>query len=256
MSNPHIVAFGGGVDSTAMVIGLVNRKQPIDLILFADTGAERPETYKHIEYFSKWLKDRNYPEIIVVRKIKDEKIRTLEEECLEINSLPSIAYGFKRCSDHYKIRPQHKFIKSWQPAIDTWAKGEKCIKYIGYDAGETRRMENALKRVDNMYENKYPLIEWGWEREECIEEIKKAGVELPGKSACFFCPSSRPKEIIDLYEKHPDLIERALNIEKNAELTTIKGLGRNYSWSDVIRAHQSQMTLPFCGFDLPCECTE
>ena len=156
MSNPHIVAFGGGVDSTAMVIGLVNRKQPIDLILFADTGAERPETYKHIEYFSKWLKDRNYPEIIVVRKIKDEKIRTLEEECLEINSLPSIAYGFKRCSDHYKIRPQHKFIKSWQPAIDTWAKGEKCIKYIGYDAGETRRMENALKRVDNMYENKYP----------------------------------------------------------------------------------------------------
>jgi 3'-phosphoadenosine 5'-phosphosulfate sulfotransferase (PAPS reductase)/FAD synthetase len=48
MNVPHIVAFGGGVDSTAMVIGLVNRNQPIDLILFADTGAERPETYKHI----------------------------------------------------------------------------------------------------------------------------------------------------------------------------------------------------------------
>ena len=79
---------------------------------------------------------------------------------------------------------------------------------------------------------------------------------MPSKSACFFCPSSRPKEIIDLYEKHPDLIQRALKIEQNAELTTIKGLGRNYSWSDVIRMHESQMTLPFVGFDLPCECTE
>jgi hypothetical protein len=181
---------------------------------------------------------------------------TLEQECLNNKALPSIAYGFKRCSDHYKIRPQHKYIKQWQPAIDAWDQGLKCIKYIGYDAGETRRMENAMKRVDNMYENKYPLIEWGWEREECIEEIEKARVKMPSKSACFFCPSSRPKEIIDLYEKHPDLIQRALKIEQNAELTTIKGLGRNYSWSDVIRMHESQMTLPFIGFDLPCECTE
>lgn len=256
MTKPHIVAFGGGVDSTAMVIGLVNRKLPIDLILFADTGAERPETYDHIKYFSEWLKNKNYPEIITVKKIKDEKICTLEEQCLSSKALPSIAYGFKSCSDHYKIRPQHKFIKSWKPAIEAWERGEKCVKYIGYDAGETRRMENALKRVDNMYENKYPLIEWGWEREECIQEIEKAGVKLPSKSACFFCPSSRPKEIIDLYEKHPDLIERALNIEKNAELQTIKGLGRNYSWFDIIKAHESQMTLPFVGFDLPCECTE
>jgi hypothetical protein len=256
MNNPHVVAFGGGVDSTAMVIGLVNLKQPIDLILFADTGAERPETYEHIKYFSEWLVERGYPAIEVVRKEKDGEVKTLEEECVKHKCLPSIAYGFKRCSDHFKIRPQHKYIKQWQPALDTWAAGEKVFKYIGYDAGETRRMENAMKRVDNMYENKYPLIEWGWEREECLEEIAKAGVKIPAKSACFFCPSSRPKEIIDLYEKHPDLIERALNIEKNAELTSIKGLGRNYAWSEVIMMHKSQMALPFVGFDLPCECTE
>lgn len=41
---PHIVAFGGGVDSTAMVVGLIQEKRPIDLILFADTGGERPAT--------------------------------------------------------------------------------------------------------------------------------------------------------------------------------------------------------------------
>lgn len=256
MRQPYTVAFGGGTDSTAMVIELVNQQQPIDLILFADTGGERPEIYEHIENFSKWLKTKNYPKINIVKKEKEGKTITLEEECLKIKSLPSIAYGFKRCSDHFKIRPQHKFIKNWQPAIDAWAAGLKVVKYIGYDAGKERRKENALNRVDNQYEYKFPLIDWGWERDECIETIKKAGIKLPGKSACFFCPSSRPKEIIDLYEKHPNLLDRALKIEENAELTSVKGLGRNYAWKEIILMHKSQMTLPFIGFDLPCECTE
>lgn len=256
MKQPHVVAFGGGTDSTAMVIELVNKCQPIDLILFADTGAERPEIYEHIKNFSQWLKNKGYPEIIIVQKEKDGIKITLEQECENLKCLPSIAYGFKRCSDHFKIRPQHKYVKNWQPAIDAWANGLKVTKYIGYDAGEERRKENALKRIDNQYDYKFPLIDWGWEREECIEAIKNAGIKLPGKSACFFCPSSKPKEIVDLYEKHPDLLERALKMEENAELTTIKGLGRNYAWKEIILMHKSQMNLPFVGFDLPCECTE
>ena len=72
----------------------------------------------------------------------------------------------------------------------------------------------------------------------------------------FFCPSSRPKEIIDLSEKHPELLERALKMEEQADLRTIKGLGRNYAWKEVVWMHKAQMTLPFVGFDLPCECTE
>lgn len=256
MNQPYVVAFGGGIDSTAMVIELVHRKEPIDLILFADTGGERPEIYSHIETFSQWLKERGYPEIITVWKTKDGKRLTLEEDCLEHKGLPSIAYGFKRCSDHFKIRPQNNYLREWQPAIDAWNAGLKVIKYIGYDAGEIRRKENADKRIDNKYDYRYPLIEWGWEREECIEAIKNAKVKLPGKSACFFCPSSKPKEIIEMYEKHPDLMNRALAMESQAELTTIKGLGRNYAWSEVIAMHKAQIDLPFIGFDLPCECTE
>lgn len=256
MMPPHVVAFGGGVDSTAMVIGLVQRNEPIDLILFADTGGERPETYKHIETFSAWLKKRGYPGIITVWKVKDGERLTLEKDCFDHKGLPSIAYGFKSCSDHFKIRPQNIFLRNWQPAIDAWEAGLKVVKYIGYDAGETRRKENADKRVDNKYDYRYPLIEWDWEREECLKTIAEAGVPNPGKSACFFCPSSRPKEVVDLYEKHPALLERALQMEANADLRSIKGLGRQYAWRDVIRMHKAQMDLPFGGFERPCECTE
>ena len=49
---------------------------------------------------------------------------------------------------------------------------------------------------------------------------------------CFFCPASKKSEIAWLQEHHPDLLERALRIERNAQdkLTSVKGLGRSYSW--------------------------
>jgi hypothetical protein len=253
----NIVSYGAGTNSTALLIEMINRGIPCDLITFADTGGERPETYAHIENFSKWLVDNGLPKITVVKRVrKDGSYENLEEECLRSNTLPSIAYGYKRCSQKHKIAPQDKYCNHWQPAIDWWKSGEKCVKYIGYDAGESHRAENAAKRDDPKYDYEYPLIKWQWEREDCLDIIKKHGITNVGKSACFFCPSSKPKEIVDLYEKYPNLLERALFIEKQANLTTIKGLGRNYAWSEIIQMHKSQMTLPFIGFDLPCDCTE
>ena len=42
------VAFGGGTNSTAMLCGFRERGIKPDLILFADTGGELPETYEHV----------------------------------------------------------------------------------------------------------------------------------------------------------------------------------------------------------------
>ena len=44
----NIVSFGGGTNSAALLIGLYKHKIPIDLITFADTGAEHPHTYQFI----------------------------------------------------------------------------------------------------------------------------------------------------------------------------------------------------------------
>lgn len=40
-----IVGYGGGTDSTAMLVGLWQRRIPVDLILFSDPGGEQPHTY-------------------------------------------------------------------------------------------------------------------------------------------------------------------------------------------------------------------
>jgi 3'-phosphoadenosine 5'-phosphosulfate sulfotransferase (PAPS reductase)/FAD synthetase len=162
MRVPNIVAFGGGVDSTAMVIGLVENKEPIDFILFADTGGERPHTYEHIDKFSEWLVAKGYPSITIVKRVRrDGSLETLEEECHRRNNLPSIAYGFKSCSQKHKIAPQDKYLNSLDATKNAWANGLKCVKYIGYDSDESHRADNAAKRDDPKYEYRYPLIEWG-----------------------------------------------------------------------------------------------
>lgn len=223
-----------------------------DLILFADTGGERPETYEYVEMFSSWLVGHGMPSVTVVWKVTREGERqTLEENCLEIKSLPSLAYGFKKCSLKFKIGPQDKFVNHFPPAIETWKKGERVIKAIGYDAGEERR---ATITEDDKYIYWYPLIEWGYGRNDCERIIQEVGLPLPGKSSCFFCPSMHKSEILELRKAHADLLERALVIEKNAQLLTVKGLGRSYAWRDLIKANEEQMKM-FCEVvDEVCNC--
>lgn len=47
-----IVTYGGGTNSTAMLIGLMKQGIIPDRILFSDTGGERPDTYAFIDLFS------------------------------------------------------------------------------------------------------------------------------------------------------------------------------------------------------------
>ena len=41
---------------------------PVDLILFADTGAEHPHTYAYLDIMDRWLKDHGMPPITRVYK--------------------------------------------------------------------------------------------------------------------------------------------------------------------------------------------
>jgi len=247
ITNQIAVAYGGGVDSTAMLIKCVQKGIKIDLILFADTGSEKPHTYEYVKYFNKYLIRNNQPQIIVVKKGGIQE--TLEQECLRAKCLPSMAYGgFKICSLKYKVQPQDKFCNNYEQFKLFWKqnKNNKVTKFIGIDADEAHR---AKYDSDKKYKYKYPLIDWDMGRDECIQAIQDAGLKLPGKSACFFCPSSKIGEVRALKHQYPALFRRAIAMENNAELTSIKGLGRNYSWANVDQ--QDEMDF---AWEKPCGC--
>lgn len=251
----NAVAFGGGLNSTALLIQLVRQKAKIDLVLFADTGAEKPETYCHLKMMNEWLSKHCYPKIIIVKKTdKDGNILTLEQNCLENAMLPSLAYGFKTCSHKFKINPQEKYINNYQLALETWKRGKKVRKYIGYDADEGHRVKDYESKK---YENIYPLVDMGSGREACKEIVKSEGLSIPSKSSCFFCPAMKKMEIRELKQKHPALMKRALKLESNAmnNLQSIKGLGRYFSWKDFLKQGELFPKLfPNTNIELACGC--
>jgi len=257
----NIVGYGGGTNSTAMLIGLHRKGIPVDLILFSDTGGEQPHTYEFLPIMERWLLEHEMPKITPVEYVDQNGDRlTLEDECLRSGTLPAIAYGYKKCSLKHKVGPQDKFCNHYQPCLDVWTQGERVIKFIGFDAGEEQRRDHAIVYdiVDKKYKKEYPLIDWGWFREDCVAAIKQEGLPLPGKSSCFFCPSMKRHEIRTLYHTHRDLYDRAIAIENNAKpnLITVKGLGRDWSWQDFVEADKNQMAMcwMFPEHDMPCGC--
>jgi hypothetical protein len=248
-----VVAYGGGTNSTAMLVLMHEQGMRPDLILFADTGGEKPHTYTHVAQVSEWCKSVGFPEITTVKKRGRVYVgETLEENCLRQNMLPSIAYGYKSCSLKYKVQPQDMYCNNHAGCQAVWTKEGKILKFIGYDADETRR---AKIFTDDKYAYIYPLISQDWGREECVEAIARVGLQQPGKSACFFCPSSKKAEIIQVRQQYPDLMERALKMEAQANLTSVKGLGRSFSWAEFLQATDAQQQLfSDAGKEMDCGC--
>ena len=247
-----MVAYGAGVNSTAMLAGMVEKGIRPDAILFADTCGEKPETYEYLLKVGAWLLTKGMPQLTIVQN--DGSQTTLEQCCLENQALPSIAYGWRTCSDRYKQEPQHKWVRAWQLAIDCWEKGGFVTKCIGIDYGEQHR---ASIDGDKWYTNEYPLIDWKWGRQECVEAICRViGLEPPVKSACFFCPASRKAEVLRLAKDHPELFARAVNMERNAKpnLKTVRGLGRNWSWELLVSHDQAQGDLFADVMPVDCMC--
>lgn len=284
--NPVVASFGGGRNSTAMLILCAKLGIKVDKIIFSDTGGELPETYAFIKKFDKWLVNNDMPSITIVRRnvskvsldrksligaklnlqagltwilkkatscnlpwflwsvgISASQYSTLEEYCLITQGMPSVAYGFKNCSVQWKIEPINAFVKAWKPAQEAWQTGKKVVKLVGIHAGEVSRVLTKSGHIDAQkleteeYFFSYPLIEKGLTDIMCESIIQNAGLPLPPKSSCFFCPNRKLAEIQQLPE---NLKMRAVMIEQNAlngvhkrDNAKIKGLGRSFAWNDL-----------------------
>lgn len=245
--------FGSGVDSTAMLVALHAAGIRPDVITFADTGGEKPETYAHIDAMNAVLDAWGWSRIDVVRKVPlaTTGYDTLEGNSLANETLPSLAFGMKSCSLKWKTSPQDQFLKGVKsgqnaaPPHPLWtlaqATGQRIVKLIGYDCGKAdMRRSSRLAQADGEFDFVYPLQVIGWAREACVAAIASTlGPQLvPIKSACWFCPASKKWELFWLAAHHPDLLERALVLERRAltgKHSRFDAVEFGASWEDMVR---------------------
>lgn len=225
-----VLSLGAGVNSTALLHVLLDEQMPLDEVVLADTGAEKPETYEYIE---KWIKpflaEKGVPYTVVKPKTQ------LIERCLHGHKVPD--RHFRWSTRDMKINPIKKYLKPRKPVH----------VYLGICYDEIHRVKDS--RID-WITNSWPLVDKRITRQDCVDILRRKGWEIPVKSGCFFCPFQGKKDWFWLWKTHPDLFELSKKIERNGSKYpnfalvdgTLEKLEKTFP--ALFKAEREQTTLP------------
>ena len=199
------LSLGAGVDTTAILL-MPDIMDKTDFVMFADTCGENPETYEYIDKYIKPYLEKIQKPLIIVHG--EEKVNGKIETNMEMAYLgwKMIPVRFMRhCTDKWKIRPMHKYLQSNYP-------DDSLRVIIGFAFDEIQRV-NTTRWQDQ--ETWFPLIDKKMTRDDCKKYILKQGFPVPPKSGCFYCPFQRLDQWKNLRNNHPDLWQRAVDLEQN-----------------------------------------
>jgi len=202
----RFLSFGAGTQSTALLLTGV-----YDEVIFADTKAEFPGTYRFIEETIK-----PHCEKFKIKFTTVQAKEGLEEFCRRRNTIPSFKYRFS--TRDFKVRPIVRYLKKSGVELP-------CICVVGISSDEVERARSKGTKEWNL---EYPLLEKKWDRKKCEKIIRDYGWQLPPKSGCFFCPFLRKSQLNDLYLTQEQLWKRYQEIEeqgKNYPRAVISHLG-------------------------------
>lgn len=191
----HILSFGCGVNTVALMIHLVDNDLPFEEAVFADTGGELPETYDYLPIASDYLKSHG-KKLTVVRS----KNGTLLETCRRRRVVPSQIWRWS--TRDYKVTPIHAYYR---------ALGGHINQYVGIAYDEITRMKRSSEPFITTL---FPLVDAKLTRADCVRLIEAEGLPVPPKSGCFFCPFNNLERWKALSVVHPELYRKALALEE------------------------------------------
>ena len=173
------LSFGGGVNSTAMLLLLTDSGEEFETI-FVNHGGDYPETYAYVDY----LREQGFEITEIIPNYRG--CNTLYDYCIQYKIIPITQ--FRWCTHYFKIVPYYDYIKSKLP----------CVSFIGFDASEEKRVErNKTRKFRYKFEHqikaKFPLFDAGIDRDGCIDLIKKTWVKNPAEERLLFLPVSVKK---------------------------------------------------------------
>lgn len=104
----HIVSFSGGKDSTYMLLEMIRRNMPINVVLNVDTGIEFSAMYDHIDKVERFLQAErgiSITRLTAPLRFEDLMFRAVKENA-DPDDIPG--YGWpsvkvRWCTGHLKV---------------------------------------------------------------------------------------------------------------------------------------------------------
>ncbi len=222
-----VLSYGGGVNTIASLALLAKYGIRPRAILMADPGSEKDGTIAYRDGIARpWLARIGFPDVTVIRRADEARFRprawrfeSLREELARRKTLPSIAYGPKKCSAKYKGEAQRWWCQRQPWVRAEWKAGRKIVRVVGYDVDELARVrgvDSPLKWEPKAFDAWYPLVEAKMDRDECVRLIGLSGLPIPPKSACTFCPSNTLEEWEAFRRDDPEGFADALAMSRAA----------------------------------------
>lgn len=215
---PRLISYGGGVQSTALVVLAANGIIDYQLAVFSNVGddSEHPDTIDYVRRIAvPWAENHGIEIIETGRRTRKGDSVTLWQQMMreDSRSIPipvrmsgNGAPGRRSCTVDFKIKVIDRFLR------ERGATKEKPgIVAIGISTDEIHRI--ARKRASDYEIPVYPLIDLGLSRQDCAQIIRDAGLPVPPKSSCFFCPFHRTITWQEMRRDSPDLFERSCHLE-------------------------------------------
>lgn len=170
MPVPLVVSYGLGVDSTALLIGLTVLAIRPDLILFADTGGEKDETYAYRAVMDEYLLWHGFPPVTVVRNVVGDfknwppyhTLEGLRAKLLEVTRRAATKIGVpfvnpvavQRGTITGVHQGNNKYLVRWDGKTKT-EQEDRTWDWIGpltdEEFAELRRLKDELAAANNRY---------------------------------------------------------------------------------------------------------
>jgi hypothetical protein len=112
---------------------------------------------------------------------------------------------------------------------------------FGFNAEEMSRVADAIAHDTPRRKGLYPLVEWGWTRQDCIDYLLKTLGTPWAKSCCVFCPFSNNKQnrsaLVERHKLHPEQTAEALMLQHMSMSLNPRGTLYRDSSPSIVAIH-------------------
>jgi hypothetical protein len=212
-----VISYGGGVQSTALLVLAAQRRIDYKIFLFSNVGddSELPETLEYVRqiaapYARRWGLDLKE----LRRQRRDGAFETLMQRLQRPDSrsipipvrMANGAPGRRSCTADFKIGVVDRWLRQHGASEQ-----EPATVGIGISVDEIHRANR--RRCGKHEQIEYPLLDLGLRRTDCERIIAEAGLPVPVKSSCYFCPFRTVQAWRHQRKYEPELFRKSVELE-------------------------------------------